>query len=43
MDRISKQRWWMQLAHAAAKRSEDPWCKVGAVGIREDSSIAGVS
>ena len=43
MDRISKQRWWMQLAHAAAKRSEDPWCKVGAVGIREDGSIAGVS
>jgi dCMP deaminase len=43
MDRISKQRWWMELAHAAAKRSEDPWCKVGAVGVREDGSIAGVS
>ena len=43
MDRISKERWWMELAHAAAKRSEDPYCKVGAIGIREDGSIAGVS
>jgi dCMP deaminase len=43
MERISKQRWWLELARTAALRSEDPWCKVGAVGIREDGSIAGVS
>ncbi|MEY4333329.1 MAG: hypothetical protein RLZZ196_2072 [Bacteroidota bacterium] len=33
----------MDLAKIAATRSEDPWCKVGAIAIREDGSIAGVS
>jgi dCMP deaminase len=42
-DRIDKYSWWLLLAELASARSEDPWCKVGAVGIREDGSIAGVS
>lgn len=33
----------MELAEVASRRSEDPYCKVGAIGIREDGSIAGVS
>jgi dCMP deaminase len=43
MNRIEKLEWWLQLAEVAAKRSEDPYCKVGAVAIREDGSIAAVS
>lgn len=41
--RISKIEWWMSLAKAASTRSEDPYCKVGAIGVREDGSIAGAS
>lgn len=43
MNRLDKLEWWLQLAEVAAKRSEDPYCKVGAVAIREDGSIAAVS
>jgi dCMP deaminase len=43
MDRKPKLRWWLDIAKVGATRSEDPWYKVGAVGIREDGSIAGVS
>lgn len=43
VERIDKYTWWLLLAELASARSEDPWCKVGAVGIREDGSIAGVS
>jgi dCMP deaminase len=43
MNRVDKLEWWLQLAEVAAKRSEDPYCKVGAVAIREDGSIAAVS
>lgn len=43
MNRLEKLEWWLQLAEVAAKRSEDPYCKVGAVAIREDGSIAAVS
>ena len=42
-DRIDKHSWWLLLAELASARSEDPWCKVGAIGVREDGSIAGVS
>ena len=42
-NRIDKVTWWLLLAELASERSEDPWCKVGAIGIREDGSIAGVS
>ena len=42
-NRIDKITWWLLLAELASARSEDPFCKVGAVGIREDGSIAGVS
>ena len=42
-DRIDKYTWWLLLAELASARSEDPWCKVGAIGVREDGSIAGVS
>jgi len=42
-ERINKYSWWLLLAELASARSEDPWCKVGAIGIREDGSIAGVS
>lgn len=41
--RIDKIDWWLELADIASKRSEDPYHKVGAVAIREDGSIAGVS
>ena len=41
--RIDKIDWWLELADVASKRSEDPYHKVGAVAIREDGSIAGVS
>jgi dCMP deaminase len=43
VERIDKYTWWLLLAELASARSEDPWCKVGAVGVREDGSIAGVS
>ena len=43
MQRKSRINWWMDLAKIGATRSEDPWYKVGAVGVREDGSIAGVS
>jgi len=43
MERKSRINWWIDLAKIGATRSEDPWHKVGAVGIREDGSIAGVS
>jgi dCMP deaminase len=43
VERIDKYTWWLLLAELASARSEDPWCKVGAVGIRDDGSIAGVS
>ena len=42
-DRIDKVTWWLLLAELASERSEDPWCKVGAIGVRKDGSIAGVS
>jgi len=29
----------MSLAHVAALRSEDPFCKVGSAGLREDHSL----
>jgi dCMP deaminase len=32
----------MGIAEAVAKKSKDPWCKVGAVILREDNSIASV-
>jgi dCMP deaminase len=41
--RIDKISWWLLLAELASARSEDPWCKVGAIGVRKDGSIAGVS
>ena len=41
--RVDKITWWLLLAELASARSEDPWCKVGAVGVRQDGSIAGVS
>ena len=34
--------WFLELAHAAAKRSEDPYKKVGAIAIRPDNTIAAV-
>jgi len=34
--------WFLELAHTAAKRSEDPYKKVGAIAIRPDNSIAAV-
>lgn len=34
---------WMSLADEVAKMSEDPYCQVGAIGIRSDKSIAGLS
>jgi dCMP deaminase len=43
VERIDKYTWWLLLAELASARSEDPWCKVGAIGVREDGSIAGVS
>ena len=43
MDRKQKLTWWLDIAEVGATRSEDPWHKVGAVGVREDGSIAGVS
>lgn len=43
VQRVDKITWWLLLAELASARSEDPWCKVGAVGIRQDGSIAGVS
>ena len=43
MNRLKKEEWWLELAEVAAKRSEDPYCKVGAVAIRPDGSIAAVS
>jgi dCMP deaminase len=43
MERLSKIEWWMKLAEVSSSRSEDPYCKVGAVGVREDGSIAGAS
>jgi dCMP deaminase len=42
-NRIDKISWWLLLAELASARSEDPYCKVGAIGVREDGSIAGVS
>jgi dCMP deaminase len=42
-NRIDKISWWLLLAELASVRSEDPFCKVGAIGVREDGSIAGVS
>lgn len=42
-ERVNKYSWWLLLAELASARSEDPWCKVGAIGVREDGSIAGVS
>ena len=42
-NRLDKVTWWILLAELASARSEDPWCKVGAVGVRADGSIAGVS
>jgi dCMP deaminase len=32
----------MSIAEVVAKKSKDPWCKVGAVILREDNSIASV-
>jgi dCMP deaminase len=32
----------MSIAEVVAKKSKDPWCKVGAVILREDHSIASV-
>ena len=43
VQRVDKITWWLLLAELASARSEDPWCKVGAVGVRQDGSIAGVS
>jgi dCMP deaminase len=34
--------WFIELAHTAAKRSEDPYKKVGAIAIRPDNTIAAV-
>ena len=42
-ERLDKTTWWLLLAELASARSEDPFCKVGAIGVREDGSIAGVS
>jgi dCMP deaminase len=41
--RLSKIEWWLELAKVSSLRSEDPFCKVGAVGVRNDGSIAGCS
>lgn len=41
-NRLDKISWFLELAHVASKRSEDPYKKVGAVAIRPDNSIAAV-
>ena len=33
----------MQMAHAAASRSEDPWTKVGAVALTSDNRVIAVA
>jgi len=38
--RPSWDSYGMSLAHIAALRSEDPFCKVGACALREDNSLA---
>ena len=40
--RLSWQEYALQLASVAAKRSEDPYLKVGACVLRHDNSVAAV-
>jgi dCMP deaminase len=39
---MSWDEYAMSIAEVVAKKSKDPWCKVGAVILREDHSIASV-
>ncbi len=39
MNRPSWDNYGMSLAHMAALRSEDPFCKVGAAALRKDKSL----
>lgn len=41
-ERISWERYALNLAHAAMSRSEDPYVKVGACILREDHTVASV-
>lgn len=41
-DRLNWPQYALELAYAAAKRSEDPFIKVGAAILREDMSVASV-
>jgi dCMP deaminase len=36
------ERYALELAHVAAKKSKDPWRQVGAVVLRHDCTVAGV-
>jgi len=40
--RLTWEQMAMGLAEVAAKRSEDPYCKVGACVLRHDKSVAGI-
>ena len=42
MKRLTWNAYALQVAEAAAARSEDPWCPVGAAVLRPDHSIAGL-
>jgi dCMP deaminase len=40
--RIARDKWFLELAEVIAKRSEDPYVKVGAIVIRDDYTVIGV-
>jgi dCMP deaminase len=40
--RITKNQYAIELAYAAAQRSEDPYLKVGAAAITEDGRVVGL-
>ena len=40
--RYNRDRWFIDLAHLIAQRSEDPYVKVGAIVVRDDYSVIGV-
>jgi len=42
LERIDWKHYALELAKVAAKRSEDPYLKVGAAVLRKDNSVAGL-
>ena len=42
LERIDWKHYALELAKVAAKRSEDPYLKVGAAFLRKDNSVAGL-